>query len=360
MCKIEIDVQKSEAFAGQLINVLNNGAIALMISIGHRTGLFDTLKNLPPSSVQQIASASGLNERYIKEWLGAMTVSGIIFYDEENASYSLPAEHSSFLTREAAANNIAPFMQYISVLGSVEDNIVDCFKNGGGVPYSEFKRFHEVMAEDSGQSIVSSLFDVILPAVPGIVNKLEDGIDILDLGCGMGKALILMAERFPKSRFSGYDLSEETIRIAVNEAQKLNLSNIHFEVKDLTDFHITSAENKYDFITTFDAVHDQARPDNLLAGIFKTLKKEGTYLMQDIAASSEHHKNFDRPLAPLLYTVSTMHCMTVSIAQNGMGLGTMWGRETAVKMLREAGFRNIDIKSFEHDFQNEYYIIKKD
>ena len=360
MCKIEIDVQKSEAFADQLIKVLNNGAVALMISIGHRTGLFDKMKNLPPSSIKEIADVSGLNERYVKEWLGAMTVSGVILFDPDSSTYTLPNEHASFLTREAAANNIAPFMQYISVLGAVDDNVVDCFKHGGGVPYSEFKRFHEVMAEDSGQSIVSSLFNVILPAVPGIEVKLEDGIDVLDLGCGMGKALLLMAERFPQSRFTGYDLSEEAINTAIKDAEKLQLSNVRFEVKDLTDFHITSLENKYDFITTFDAVHDQARPDNLLAGIFKSLKEDGTYLMQDIAASSEHHKNFDRPLAPLLYTVSTMHCMTVSLAQNGMGLGTMWGRETAVKMLAEAGFRNIEIKSFEHDFQNEYYIIRKD
>jgi 2-polyprenyl-3-methyl-5-hydroxy-6-metoxy-1,4-benzoquinol methylase len=215
------------------------------------------------------------------------------------------------------------------------------------------------MAEDSGQSVVSSLIELILPSVPGIVKKLEEGIYVLDLGCGRGKALNLLAKTFPKSRFVGYDLSEEAIEYARNEARELKLTNVNFEIKDLTYFNESAPDKKYDFITTFDAVHDQPRPDNLLAGIFNALKDEGTYLMQDISASQEHHQNMEHPVGPLLYTVSTMHCMTVSLAQGGMGLGTMWGREKALEMLDEAGFKNIEIKNFEHDFQNDYYIIKK-
>jgi ubiquinone/menaquinone biosynthesis C-methylase UbiE len=244
-------------------------------------------------------------------------------------------------------------------MGTVEDKIIQCFKNGGGVSYSNFKRFHEVMAEDSGQSVVSSLIDLILPSIPGIVERLNKGIAVIDLGCGRGNALNLMAEEFPNSKFIGYDLSEEAIESAKKDSYKLKLNNVRFEAVDLTYFHEFAPENTFDFITTFDAVHDQARPDNLLKGIYKALKDNGTYLMQDISASAELHKNMEHPVGPLLYTISTMHCMTVSLAQGGFGLGTMWGREKALEMLNEAGFNNIDIINFDHDFQNDYYIIKK-
>jgi 2-polyprenyl-3-methyl-5-hydroxy-6-metoxy-1,4-benzoquinol methylase len=354
-----MDTQKSEAFAENLLGMLNQGALTVMISIGHRTGLLDTMSTLPPSTSVEIANAAGLDERYVREWLGAMTTGKIIECNPENKTYSLPAEHAAFLTREAGADNIGVFAQYIPLLGTVEDKILDCFNNGGGVPYSEYGRFHEVMAEDSGQSVVSLLVELILPAVSGIVKKLEEGIEVLDLGCGRGKALNLMARVFPNSRFVGYDLSFEAIEYARKEAKELNLTNVKFEVKDLTYFDEEASQKEFDFITTFDAVHDQARPDNLLAGIYKALKDDGIYLMQDISSSSEHHKNLGHPVAPLLYTISTMHCMTVSLAQGGAGLGTMWGREKALEMLEDAGFKNIEIKNFEHDFQNDYYIIKK-
>lgn len=360
MCLIEhFDTKKSEMFAENLLGMLNQSAVTIMLSIGHRTGIFDVMSELPPSTSSQIADASGLNERYIREWLGALTLGKIINYDAENKLYSLPPEHAAFLTRKAAADNIGVFAQYIPVMGSVEDKIVECFKNGGGVPYSEYKRFHELMAEDSGQSVVSSLIDLILPSVPGIISKLEKGIEVLDLGCGRGLALILMAKNFPNSNFTGIDLSKEAIEFAKNEAKKNNLTNIKFEAKDLTNFNETAEENKYDFVTTFDAVHDQARPDNLLSGISKTLKYDGVYLMQDISASSNLENNMDHPAGALLYSISVMHCMPVSLAQGGMGLGTMWGREKAAEMLNEAGFKNIEIKHFEHDFQNDFYIIRK-
>ncbi len=360
MCMIhQLDAQKSEAFAGRLLGMLNEGSLAVMISVGHRTGLFDTMSKLTASTSEQIAESAGLNERYVREWLGALTTGRIVEYDPITKTYSLPPEHSAYLTREAGVDNVGVFAQYIPLFGTVEDKIIECFKNGGGVPYSEFGRFHDVMAEDSGQSVVSSLIDLILPTIPGIVEKLEKGIDVLDLGCGRGRALNLMARVFPNSRFVGYDLSEDAIAYAKNEAKQNKLNNVRFEVVDLTYFNEFASEKSYDFVTTFDAVHDQARPDNLLKGILKTLKDNGTYLMQDISASAEHHKNIEHPVGPLLYTVSTMHCMTVSLAQGGMGLGTMWGREKALEMLDETGFKNIEIKNFEHDFQNDWYIIKK-
>jgi len=247
-------------------------------------------------------------------------------------------------------------MQYISVLGSVEDRIVESFKHGGGVPYSAFPRFQEVMAEDSGQTVLPALLDHILPLVPGLTRRLEEGIEVMDVGCGSGRALNLMARAFPNSRFTGYDLSEEGISRSRAEAERNGASNIRFEVKDASK--LDEAEG-YDLITTFDAIHDQAKPAVVLEGIADALRPDGVYLMQDIAGSSHVHNNRDHPMGTFLYTVSTMHCMTVSLAQNGDGLGAMWGEEKAREMLREAGFDNVEVKQLPHDFQNYYYIATK-
>ncbi|MBS0000086.1 MAG: hypothetical protein KFF73_13990 [Cyclobacteriaceae bacterium] len=197
--------RSKQTFAGKLLETFNQGGINLMLSLGHRTGLFDSMKDLPPSTSKRIAGSAGLNERYVREWLNARASGNIIHYDAATQHYHLPAEHASFLTRESGADNIAVFAQYFSVLAQVEDKIISCFRNGGGVPYQEFSRFHEVMAEDSGQTVLSALFEHILPLVTGIEKKLEEGISVLDIGCGSAKALLMMAENYPKCRLQKCD-----------------------------------------------------------------------------------------------------------------------------------------------------------
>ncbi len=355
MIETELDKHRTDAFGERMLATLNSGALSLMISIGHRTGLFDAMHGMAPSTSEQIAEAAGLNERYVREWLGAMLTGDIVECNSTGELFSLPAEHSVWLTREAASDNIAVFAQYIPLLGTVEENIIDCFKRGGGVPYSAYKRFHQVMAEDSGQTVVAALIDHILPLVPGLAESLRAGIDVLDAGCGSGRALNLMAENFPRSRFTGYDLAEEAILAGRTQAEQSGLDNVRFEQEDLTTFEMP---RQYDLITAFDAIHDQACPAGVLAAIAKALKQDGTFLMQDIAASSHIHKNRDHPAGPLLYTISCMHCMTVSLAQGGAGLGAMWGEEKAREMLGAAGFSRVEVKRLPHDFQNNYFIVR--
>jgi 2-polyprenyl-3-methyl-5-hydroxy-6-metoxy-1,4-benzoquinol methylase len=356
MSKNDMDQARAEAFAERMLGVINDGALALMVSIGHRTGLFDVMSGLPPSTSEGVAFAADLNERYVREWLAAMVVGGVVEHDPNDGTYYLPPEHAAWLTRAATPDNIAVAAQFVPVLASVEDRIVECFERGGGVPYSAFGRFHEVMAEDSGQTVVAALTDHILPLVPSLTERLEDGINVLDVGCGSGRALNLMARKFPESRFVGYDFSEEAIARARAEAEGHGTTNVRFEVRDAADL---GEEGRYDLITTFDAVHDQAKPAAVLEGIAAALKDDGVYLMQDIAGSSHLHNNMDHPLGPFLYAISTMHCMTVSLAQGGEGLGTMWGEEKALEMLEEAGFGEVEVKQLPHDFQNSYYIAKK-
>lgn len=167
---------------------------------------------------------------------------------------------------------------------------------------------------------------------------------------------MLLAEAFPQSRFSGFDLSEEAIAWARGMTRDAGLSNIAFEVRDLSDFDVTAPDKAFDLITTFDAVHDQAKPISVLKGIRRALADGGVYIAQDIKGSSHHHGDRDHPLGPLLYTVSCMHCMTVSLAQGGEGLGAMWGREVAERYFKDAGFGTTEVHELEHDIQNYYYV----
>ena len=357
--KSVIDAAKAEAFAGRLLRTLNDGALCLMIAVGHRVGLFDAMRELPPSTSDEIARHTGLNERYVREWLGAMVTGRVVEVGTEANRFSLPQEHAAFLTRAAGADNIAVFSQYISLLGSVEDEIVECFKNGGGVPYSKFPRFHAVMAEDSGQSVLSSLESHIVPLVPGLADQLAKGIEMLDVGCGRGRIMNRLAELYPKSRFTGIDLSGEAVLNAWEEAAEKKLRNVEFMVTDLSNFDEKAEDEAFDLVTTFDAIHDQAKPLNVLKGIHRTLRSGGVYLMQDIKGSSQVHKNIDHPLGTFLYSVSCLHCMTVSLAQGGEGLGAMWGEEKTREYLTRAGFRSIEKHELAHDIQNNWYVVRK-
>jgi hypothetical protein len=253
-----MDSAKAEAFAGRLLTTLNDGGLCLMASIGHRTGLFDAMAGLPPSTSMEIAARARLDERYVRGWLGAMVTAGVVEVDPASARYVLPAEHAGFLTRGAGADNLAMFAQYIAVLGRVEDEIVECFERGEGVPYEKLPRFHAVMAEDSGVSVLSALGSHVLPLIPGLADRLVRGIRVLDVGCGSGRVMNRLAAAYPRSRFTGMDLSPEAIDTARGEAAQQALRNVEFIVRDLSAFDTTADPEAFDLVTTFDAIHDQA------------------------------------------------------------------------------------------------------
>jgi len=356
MTTTQIEQAKAEAFAEKMFGFVNGAFISLMASLGHRSGLFDTIAGIPPSTSDEIAKAAGLNERYVREWLGGMVTGGIIDYDAATKAYRLPAEHAAFLTTAAGPDNLAFFTQYVPLLGNVEDELLECFRNGGGVPYSSFPKFQPIQAEESGRVYDTMLIDVTLPLVPGLVEQLKAGIEAADVGCGQGHAINLMARAFPNSRFTGYDFSEEGVAAGAAEAKAMGLSNATFRAQDAATL---SEPGRFDFVMAFDAIHDQGHPRKVLRNIARALKPDGTFLMVDIAASSNLEENIGNPWAPLFYGWSTMHCMTVSLAQGGEGLGTCWGEEKARELLAEAGFKSVDAKQVEGDPINYYYICRK-
>lgn len=344
-----------EDFEDYMLDIMNKAAISLMLSVGHRTKLFDVMNDGTQMTSKQLAEKSNLNERYVREWLGSMVTGKIIDYNANTKTYSISKEKSKLLRRNSGSYNFASSMQWIPALAHVEDEIIKCFENGGGVPYKAFHRFHEVMAEESAQTVLPAIIDSILPLVPDLVEKMKNGIQVLDVGCGSGRAINLMAKNFPNSNFIGYDFSEEAINNAKKESEDIGNKNTVFQVQDVE--HFPNVE-KFDLVVAFDAIHDQASPAKVLQNIKNTLKDDGLFLMQDIGSSSNLENNMSHPLGPYLFAVSCLHCMTVSLALNGEGLGAMWGKEKAIQMLNEAGFSSVEVKQLPHDPINYYYIAK--
>ena len=351
----ELNQPKRSAFAGKMLGILNGSMLAMMISIGRQTGLLESLAVLPPSTSAGIAAATGLNERYVREWLGAMATGGIVEYDPEADTYFFPPEHAALLTNAAGARNMARFIQYMPMLAEVEEDVVACFRNGGGVPYSRYPRFQRLMSESSRLRFDQLLLDRMIP-LTGLSGRLESGIRALDIGCGHGHATNLLAKAYPHSRFVGYDFSVEGIAEASAEARDMGNTNARFAAQDVSTF---SDAGQYDLITAFDVIHDQARPAAVLRAISDALTDEGVFLMVDVRAASDLKGNLAHPLGPFVYGFSTMHCMTVSLALEGEGLGTAWGEQKACAMLREAGFGHVKVSRLEEDPMNNYYLARK-
>lgn len=354
---ITYDNEKAQAFAGKMLSAMNNSALILMSSIGHRTGLFDALARITPCTIEELAAEADLAERYVREWLAVMVTSRVVEYDPKGKTYHLPAEHAAWLTREAAPNNIAVTAQFVTMAAGVEDEIVARFRDGGGVHYHQYGRFHKVMGEHTNQRVVMNLIEHILPIVPEAISRLEAGIDVIDVGCGAGGALLRLAEAFPRSRFTGIDLCADAFEAAAETARRKGLKNLVYRELDI---NTVSTLGEFDLILAFDAVHDQKEPQKMLATIRNSMRKDAVFLMVDIDGSSSLEKNMDHLIGPYLYMISTMHCTPVSLAQGGVGLGTMWGVELASEMLALAGFDRIEVNRLPTDPFNAYFVVRKE
>ncbi len=353
-------------FATRMNEILNHGALNLAMAIGYKNQIFDILEDLnKPVTVSEIASASGLHPRYLKEWLGIMVTGKIIELcndQNEEDSYFLPPEHAAFLTRKAGSTNMGVYTQEIPLLTSCAMEAVSSgFKTGAGVPFSMYPEFQGFMAELSDTKHRNVLIDNFLPTVDKgqLLARLTDGIRVCDLGCGHGVAMNLMASAFPKSTFFGIDSHEDAITKAVEAAKEIGLCNAVYKVLDAATIHGEKEFFRFfDYICAFDAIHDQSHPLEVLKGIRHMLIPGGMFSMIDIKARSNLADNVDHPMGPFLYTVSLMHCLPVGLNDNGTGLGMMWGEEKAEALLREAGFEHIEITEMEYDPFNLHYLCK--
>jgi hypothetical protein len=268
-----IETAAAEEFAERMFGVFNDAALCLLLSVGHRVGLLEALADASPMTSAEIAAGTGLQERYVREWLNGMTVSRVVEHDPATARYWLPGEHAACLTTQAGPDNMARMMQLIPLLAGVEDQVTECFHRGGGVGYQAFPRFHRLMAEDSESVHDAGLLDAVVPAIPGLRDRLTAGAAVADIGCGSGHAVNLLARAFPDSTFIGYDLAEEAIRAARAEAASWGLSNATFVVGDVA---IMDRRHCYDVVTAFDVIHDLASPAEVLGNVFRALRSTST------------------------------------------------------------------------------------
>ena len=362
------DNAPSKPFPEKLTDILNYSALNLALAIGYRTGLFDVMDTFDtPQSLRTIARKAGLNTRYVKEWLGVMVSGEVVGLfpaaDGGEDGYYLPKEHADFITRRAGNSNLGVYTQEIPLLTTAAmEAVINNFVTGAGVTYDHYPEFQAFMSELADAKHRQVLVDKFLPAVDGgrILAKLQSGIRVCDLGCGTGVALVLMAEAFPRSSFVGIDISREAIKAAREETARRRLDNTEFIILDAATLKDNREfDNAFDYVTAFDAVHDQTRPLEVLQGIHSILAPGGWFSMVDIAARSKLADNLDHPMGPFLYTVSLMHCMPVGLVDGGPGLGMMWGREKAVELLKQAGFENIQVIEIPEDPFNLHFLCIK-
>lgn len=324
-------------FARHLFGVYTAGGLTMMIDLGHRTGLFEAAARGPATS-DELAERAGLQERYVREWLGAMVTGGLMTFDD--GRYTLPAAHAAALTGPGS-KNMAPMAAMVPLLGRNLDAVAEVFRSGGGLPYDAFAPdFTGVMDQLNRRPLDELLVDAWLPLVPGLTERLTAGARVADVGCGTGHAMVILGKAFPASTFTGYDIAEDALDHARAEAAAEGLTNVRFERADAAAFR---PAEPVDVAFAIDAVHDQVDPAAVLRGIHDALVPGGRFVMVDMAAATDLADNVGNPFAPWIYTISTLHCMTVSPAGGGAGLGAAWGKELAVRMLGEAGFGEVTV-----------------
>lgn len=347
----------ADVYAGRVARTLNSGFITMMISVGHRTSLFDVMAALPPSTSNEIAMAAGLAERYVREWLAAMTSAHIVDYDARTATYFLPIEYAAVLSRSAGANSLAPAAQMLSMLASVEDLVVAGFHGGGGVMPQAYERLTEMLAFEKRQLIDESYIDSLLRLMPGMRARLEAGAHVLDIGCGDGALINAMAREFPRSVFRGYDIGRMAIDRALEQRDEANVRNVDYIHGDAARIHEPPT---YDLVLALESMHELPFPSAVLRNVSAALLPHGVFLMQEAAASSHLARNVDHPFAPMLYALSTMHAVPVALHDSrGEALGRMWGKERAMRMMVEAGFRNVRFESLPMDPLSYYCVAEK-
>lgn len=326
------DPAKVEAFASHLMPILKGSLLSYMIDIGDRTGLFAAAAQGPGTS-QEVADRAGLQERYVREWLGAMVTGGIVDFDPRAQTYVLVPEHAALLI---GSTSMAPLAHTNTVLAKHIPQLAQVFRDGGGVPYVTYTpEFTDAMDAIGRGGFDQFLIGVYLPLAPGLTEKLTAGANVADVACGTGHALVLLAQAFPASTFAGYDLDETAIARARSEADEAGLANLTFEVADIAHLAV---DTPLDVVFVFDAIHDQVDPAGVLERIHAAMAPDGVFFLREPHAADTLEDNLQNPMAAIQYSVSTLHCLTVSLAHDGAGIGTVFGEQLARKLLTDAGF----------------------
>ncbi len=348
--------EEADAFTGRVLEDTAAAATVIMAALGDRLGLFKSLANDGPATSAELASRTGLDERYVREWLNGMFAARYLTFDPAESTFAIPEAHRPTLATEPGPSFFGGVHQ--ELLGAVQryDAILDAFRSGGGVHHSHL---HPDVGLGTARFTAAwhehLLVPEWLPLVPETRARLERGADVADVGCGAGLACVNLAIAFPASRFVGYDVSVEAVESARLSAKTAGVEDrVSFEVRDASE----GLPRMFDVVTTFDVVHDAVAPRALLRSIRDSLRKGGRYLCLDINCSDEAVDNVG-PIATLLYGFSLLYCMTTSLAEGGEGLGTLGLPESVLRsMASEAGFSAVRRVEMDNPFNSLYEIVR--
>ncbi|MBV7697877.1 methyltransferase domain-containing protein [Streptomyces sp. TRM70350] len=334
----EVDEAKVEAFMEKALADLSGMMTVGLCHLGDRLGLFKDLAARGPADSQELADRLDLNERYVREWLRGLTAAGYL-EEPEPGRFALPAEHAPALADEWGPMFLGGVYQMVPAALTPYERLCEAFRHGGGVRQSDYPGIlWDGMSRFTGSWFESVMVDDWLSTFPHVVEKLERGIDVADVGCGAGRALIVLAEAFPRSRFTGFDNFPAQVERARRNAEQAGVADrVTFETVDATE----GLPGRYDLVTTFDVIHDSAEPKRLLAAVRAAVKDDGDYLMLEINCEDRPQDNVG-PVATMLYGFSMFYCMTTSLANDGAALGTCGMPEAVVRSLcAEAGFSDV-------------------
>jgi 2-polyprenyl-3-methyl-5-hydroxy-6-metoxy-1,4-benzoquinol methylase len=329
----KIDSKKVEAFLGRVVTDLGAALSVTLSYMGDKIGLFKAMAYAGPLSAAELATKTGTNETYVREWLINQAAGGYIEFDSASGKYFLPDEHAIALTEKDSPYYVAGGFQVTNAVQRAEDRILENFRNGRGMKWGEH---HHDLFEGTERffrsSYLGNLIENWLPAVSDIVQRLNDGISVADLGCGYGASTIIMAERFPKSRFVGFDDHAPSIEAAQKTASSKKLDNLTFSVSGAQNF-----VGDYDFITFFDCLHDMGDPVGALKNCYDHLNHNGIVMAIEPMAGRRVEENFN--LVGRIYSgASVLVCTPNALATGEYALGTVASDEELGKVASKAGF----------------------
>jgi len=349
-----VDRAKIDGFLDRIIEFASGATTIGLLAVADRSGLSRHLGDAGGGTAAELAQGAGLDARYVEEIMSGLAAAGVVEYDPRAKRFDLPPEHALFLADESSPYFMGGFFDVIPAFLGQIDGVAKATRDGGGVRFEEYGEA-AVRGIARAQSASQNTFLVSrwLPAIPGLIPRMEAGIRVADIGCGSGTAAILMAGAFPRSQIAGFDVSTLSIDTARNRAA--GLGNIQFHETGIEDL---PTDPPFDLVTTFDVIHDLADPLAGMERIRAALADDGAYLMMEPNASSNLEENLT-PRGAMLYGTSTLHCMTQSLALDGAGIGAAWGRERAEAMAGEAGFGSFEpLEGISNKFSAFYLLTR--
>lgn len=342
-------------FAFKVVGDLSAAMSGPLMYIGDRMGIFKALSDGKPVTAAELAEKTGLKERYVREWASAMVAAEYLKYDPATQKITMPAEHAQVLANEDSPVFTGGLSQMIPDHYKILPRIMEAFRNGGGVPYSEYSEDVFVGTERLFRTgYINFMAAQWFPTMPDVMKKLEAGAKVADVGCGRGAALLAIAPRFPKSKFFGFDNYAPVIEYANENARKHGLSDrLTYAARNATD---VPQSGDFDLVLTCDCVHDMVTPEGCARSIRGALKKDGTWFCIEPNVRDHLEDNIN-PLGRLFYSVSTLQCMTCSLAYHGAGYGAGMGEANVRRVTQLAGFTHFRKLPIENPF-NQFFEIR--